>query len=54
MRNSFSIEEDNLIVKEKEFEQNNYVQPKYEQQSFNDNIFENKYLTKILSFSLYL
>lgn len=50
MRNSFSIEEDNLIVKEKEFEQNNYVQPKYEQQSFNDNIFENKISNKNIEF----
>jgi len=50
MQHSFSIEEDVLVVKEKEIIDNNYIQPKYEQEAFNDNIFERKISSKDIEF----
>lgn len=49
MQHSFSIEEDVLVVKEKEIIDNNYIQPKYEQEAFNDNIFEKKIFNRDIS-----
>lgn len=50
MQHSFSIEEDVLVVKENEIIDNNYIQPKYEQEAFNDNIFERKISSKDIEF----
>ncbi|WP_461613324.1 DNA mismatch repair endonuclease MutL [Clostridium sp. Marseille-QA1073] len=50
MQYSFSIEEDVLVVKEEENVDNNYIQPKYEQEAFNDSIFERKISNKDIEF----
>lgn len=50
MQYSFSIEEDVLVVKEKEIIDNNYIQPKYEQEAFNNSIFEKKISDKDIEF----